>query len=168
MATHSSILAWRIPVDRGPWRATVHGIAKCQAWLSDQVHTYFHRNVHPFVQLFISRSLMPLDSLFHHYSKNVPWLHCQRKYILLGYWQSPLVTRYLLLRHNSVIYVDIYSLATALIPDRVLIQFHSQKKWTSLSFTPSFNPSWALFNMLRLEIQEERDWRVPACCNHRL
>ena len=28
MATHSSILAWRIPVDRGAWRATVHGVAK--------------------------------------------------------------------------------------------------------------------------------------------
>ena len=28
MATHSSILAWRIPMDRGTWRATVHGIAK--------------------------------------------------------------------------------------------------------------------------------------------
>ena len=25
MATHSSILAWRIPTDRGAWRATVHG-----------------------------------------------------------------------------------------------------------------------------------------------
>ena len=28
MATHSSILAWRIPMDRGAWRATVHGVAK--------------------------------------------------------------------------------------------------------------------------------------------
>ena len=28
MATHSSILAWRVPVDRGAWRATVHGAAK--------------------------------------------------------------------------------------------------------------------------------------------
>ena len=26
MATYSSILAWRIPMDRGAWRATVHGI----------------------------------------------------------------------------------------------------------------------------------------------
>ena len=26
MATHSSILAWRIPTDRGAWRATVRGI----------------------------------------------------------------------------------------------------------------------------------------------
>ena len=30
MATHSSILAWRTPMDRGAWRATVHGIAKSQ------------------------------------------------------------------------------------------------------------------------------------------
>ena len=28
MATHSSILAWRIPMDRGAWRAMVHGVAK--------------------------------------------------------------------------------------------------------------------------------------------
>ena len=28
MATHSSILAWRIPMDRGTWRATVHGVAE--------------------------------------------------------------------------------------------------------------------------------------------
>ena len=28
MATHSSILAWRITMDRGAWRATVHGVTK--------------------------------------------------------------------------------------------------------------------------------------------
>ena len=28
MATHSSILAWRICMDRGAWRALVHGITK--------------------------------------------------------------------------------------------------------------------------------------------
>ena len=28
MATHSSILAWRIPMDRGAWWAKVHGIMK--------------------------------------------------------------------------------------------------------------------------------------------
>ena len=28
MATHSSILAWRVPMDRGAWQATVHGVAK--------------------------------------------------------------------------------------------------------------------------------------------
>ena len=34
MATHSSILAWRIPMDRGAWWATVHGVTKGQARLS--------------------------------------------------------------------------------------------------------------------------------------
>ena len=28
MATHSSLLAWRIPMDRRAWRATVHGVAR--------------------------------------------------------------------------------------------------------------------------------------------
>ena len=28
MATHSSIFAWRIPMDRGAWQVTVHGVAK--------------------------------------------------------------------------------------------------------------------------------------------
>ena len=30
MATHSSTLAWRIPMDGGAWWATVHGVAKSQ------------------------------------------------------------------------------------------------------------------------------------------
>ena len=30
MATHSSILAWRILMDRGAWQTTVHGVAKSQ------------------------------------------------------------------------------------------------------------------------------------------
>ena len=35
MATHSSIFAWRIPLDRGAWRAAVHGVAKSQTWMND-------------------------------------------------------------------------------------------------------------------------------------
>ena len=35
MATHSSMLAWRIPMDRGAWRATVHGVTKGRTRLSD-------------------------------------------------------------------------------------------------------------------------------------
>ena len=31
MATHSSILAWRILTDRGAWWATVHRVAKSHA-----------------------------------------------------------------------------------------------------------------------------------------
>ena len=31
MAAHSSILAWRMPMDRGAWWATAHGFAKSLA-----------------------------------------------------------------------------------------------------------------------------------------
>ena len=35
MATHSSILSWRIPMDRGSWWVAVHDVAKSQTQLSD-------------------------------------------------------------------------------------------------------------------------------------
>ena len=35
MATRSSILAWRIPMDRGSQQATVHGVSKSQIRLND-------------------------------------------------------------------------------------------------------------------------------------
>ena len=35
MATHSSILAWEIPMNRGAWQATDHRIAKSRTQLSD-------------------------------------------------------------------------------------------------------------------------------------
>ena len=57
-ATHSSILAWRIPMDRGGWRATVHGVAKSQTQLSDQAHkeskiilTAFRFRYHALIQV---------------------------------------------------------------------------------------------------------------------
>ena len=37
MATHSSILAWRISMDRGAWQATFHGVTKSWTWLSNWV-----------------------------------------------------------------------------------------------------------------------------------
>ena len=42
MATHSSILAWRIPVDRGAWQAAVLGVVKSQTRLSDY---HFHFSI---------------------------------------------------------------------------------------------------------------------------
>ena len=38
-SAHFSILAWRIPMDRGVWWATVHGIAKSCTWLREE---HFH------------------------------------------------------------------------------------------------------------------------------
>ena len=42
MATHSSTLAWRVPMDRGAWRATVHGFTQSRTRLNDKAHTLFH------------------------------------------------------------------------------------------------------------------------------
>ena len=36
-ATHSSILAWRIPMDRGAWQATVHGVTESD--MTEQLST---------------------------------------------------------------------------------------------------------------------------------
>ena len=47
MATHSSILAWRIPMDRGAWWATVHGVAKSQTQLKRLSIILFSRGVLP-------------------------------------------------------------------------------------------------------------------------
>ena len=33
MATHSNILAWESPMDRGAWWTTVHGVTKSQTRL---------------------------------------------------------------------------------------------------------------------------------------
>ena len=37
MATHCSILAWRIPWI-GPWQAIVHAVTKSHTWLSERAH----------------------------------------------------------------------------------------------------------------------------------
>ena len=37
MATHSSILAWRIPMDRGVWQATVHEVTESQSHTTEQL-----------------------------------------------------------------------------------------------------------------------------------
>ena len=41
MATHTSILAWRIPMDRGAWRAIVHGVAEFD--MTERLSTAHHR-----------------------------------------------------------------------------------------------------------------------------
>ena len=49
MATHSSILAWKIPMDRGAWRVIVHGVAK----ESDTTEATEHEDVHVNILLYI-------------------------------------------------------------------------------------------------------------------
>jgi len=53
MATHSSILAWRIPMDRGVWLAIFHEVAK--SWTRLRVSTAQHIN--PFQNSFLENSM---------------------------------------------------------------------------------------------------------------
>ena len=56
MATHSSILAWRIPIDRGAWRATAHRVTKSQIQLNDEachVHIYIYICVYRYINMHI-------------------------------------------------------------------------------------------------------------------
>ena len=48
MVTHSSILAWKNPMDRGAWQATVHGVARAGHNLGtkQQQHTSY-RDANP-------------------------------------------------------------------------------------------------------------------------
>ena len=46
MATHSSVLVWRIPMDRGAWWGTVHRITKNQILLNQlSRHTIYFMNI---------------------------------------------------------------------------------------------------------------------------
>ena len=43
MAPHSSTVAWKNPMDRGAWKAAVHGVTKSRIQLSDFTFTFhFH------------------------------------------------------------------------------------------------------------------------------
>ena len=43
MAANSRVLAWRIPMDRGAWQATVHRVTKSWAWLKQlSTQAQFH------------------------------------------------------------------------------------------------------------------------------
>ena len=48
IATDSSILAWRIPMDRGAWRITTHGVPKSQTWLKQlSTQDSYHQSQRP-------------------------------------------------------------------------------------------------------------------------
>ena len=85
MATHSSILSWRIPMDRGNWQAIVHGVAKSDMteWLSQHIAQcvyvninlqvcpthLFHPPLYPHAHLYICVSILAL-----HIGSFVPFL----------------------------------------------------------------------------------------------
>ena len=60
MATHSSILSWRIPIDRGAWQATAHGVTKGRTrlkQLSTRTLQIFKAHTHSPYYIFLSDTL---------------------------------------------------------------------------------------------------------------
>ena len=55
MATHSRILAWENPIDRGTWWATVHRVGKSQTQGWAMKHT--HLSIYPLVVYHLSISI---------------------------------------------------------------------------------------------------------------
>ena len=59
MAIHSSILAWRIPMDRRAWQTTVHSTAKIWIWLkwlSAHVWVVYFLGSNPWLLLIVVRT----------------------------------------------------------------------------------------------------------------
>ena len=62
METHSSVLGWRIRMDRGAWWATVHGVTKSQTWLSMQYRmTWWKQGPSTFYGIFSLATDSPED-----------------------------------------------------------------------------------------------------------
>ena len=76
MASHSSILAWRIPVDRGDWQATVHGVEKSWSDMTELLNTAQHmgrviecQNVYLFLLIIcIDNIVLQISFHFFHFS----------------------------------------------------------------------------------------------------
>ena len=66
MATHSSVLAWRIPVDTGAWQATVHGVTELD--MTERLSTHNSKSgswSSPFTlkSLLVTQPALPLPSV---------------------------------------------------------------------------------------------------------
>ena len=59
-ATHSNNLAWTIPMDRGAWWATVHGVAKSLTGLNYWALTHTESKV----SICLDDAVLTLDDLF--------------------------------------------------------------------------------------------------------
>ena len=76
MATYSSILACRIPVDRGAWRATVHGVTRRRTQLS-QLNTHTHINIY----LTLLRCILK-SKKSNHFKRTIQFLYWQFQWSL--------------------------------------------------------------------------------------
>ena len=77
MATHASILAWRIFMDRGAWWATVHGVAELDvtehlstAQLSVYVSIPISQFIPPLLYPLVTISLKVFSHTFYSYGNS--------------------------------------------------------------------------------------------------
>ena len=77
MATHCSILAWRIPMDRGAWWTTVHRVAKSRTQLSSP---------HPVCNYVLNQWDSWSAERKHLYSPAFPGLHVHAVWSLWSYF----------------------------------------------------------------------------------
>ena len=68
MVTHSSILVWRITMDRGAWRTVVHGVTNSRTWLNDYAQhstaqSHWTHSIQPSSCQFFLPGLVPIQYL---------------------------------------------------------------------------------------------------------
>ena len=81
MVTHSGILAWRVPMDRGAWWATAHGVAKgWQNWATKH-STYTHILLWEIDICFMSSSILFIFIAFWY--TRVEWIYHSLSILLL-------------------------------------------------------------------------------------
>ena len=64
MAVHSSILAWKIPMDRGVWQAIVHAVVKSRQ-LSTHTYTHVFKCIHIYTVLQMYYTYRFINSFIH-------------------------------------------------------------------------------------------------------
>ena len=67
METYSSILAWRMPIDRRVWRATAHGVTELDMTGRLSTHTHIHVHPHPANRSdYLARLVLKIKKLYTH------------------------------------------------------------------------------------------------------
>ena len=139
MATHPSILAWRIPMDRGAWWATVHRVTKSETWLKrhstiSHVFTATGKTIALTIWTFAGK-LMCL--LFNMLSRFVIAFLPRSKRLLISWLQSPsaVILEPKKIKSDTVSTVSSSMSYEVMGPDAMIFVF-----WM-LSFKPTFSLS---------------------------
>ena len=79
MAAHSSILAWRISIDKGAWWVTVHRVAKSQTWLKQLSTQALPSKLCLNIQV-------PDQGITCYFHSKFPWQVNEFIYLLKSFW----------------------------------------------------------------------------------